>query len=198
MMSSRANSQATPEASLKSRLVDVAATLLSESKPIKLPTMREIAATAGVSLGAAYRHFKSQEDLFFEVITSLFEDLEWHIDDARSSAKNKRDGIEAVATAYVMWGLNNPGGYQLLFETTDDPKLLERGLRPGLHMVDNLSKVVSGTKKISIKDQQNVLSLWVSLHGLVSLRIHKIGMQWPNTAESEVHTILKMHMRVRS
>jgi len=157
--------------------------------------MREISGAAGVSLGAAYRHFDSQDDLFLAVVSLLFEDLERHITEARSPAMNLGEVFEAIAIAYVFWGLNNPGGYQLLFETTDDPKLLERGFRPGLHLVQNLSEIISGGKKPSAEDQQNVLRLWASLHGLVSLRNHKLGMQWLNTPESEVRSILRMHIR---
>lgn len=193
-MTNQAKSQALPGESLERRLVAVAANLLSESKPVKLPTMREIAASAGVSLGAAYRHFESQEDLFFAVITSLFEDLEVHLDSARESAKNRRDAIGAMATAYVLWGINNPGGYQLLFETTDDPKLLERGLRPGLQLIEQLSSRVGGSKP-SEKNQIRLLGLWTSLHGLVSLRNHKLGMEWPNSPEAEVREILGRHFR---
>lgn len=192
-MNNQANSQALPPEGLKSKIVAVAAELMSESKPIKLPTMREIASSAEVSLGAAYRHFESQDDLFLAVVASLFEDLELNIKHAAASASNRRDTLGAMATAYVLWGLRNPGGYQLLFETTDDPKLLERGLRPGLHLVANISKVIAGSKKASVRDEQKVLSLWASLHGLVSLRNHKLGMQWPNTAEAEVRSLLRMH-----
>lgn len=193
-MNSQANSQVSTSDGLKPRLVAVAAELLSESKPIKLPTMREISTSAGVSVGAAYRHFESQEDLFFAVVTSLFEDLESHIQDAAASARNRRDAIGAMATAYVMWGLSNPGGYQLLFETTDDPKLLERGLRPGLHLIEKFASSLSSAKKPSERSQLRVLSIWASLHGLVSLRNHKLGMQWPNTPEAEVQAILGRHI----
>lgn len=188
-MTKQANSQVSRDENLKGRLVVVAANLLSESKPIKLPTMREIAVSAGVSLGAAYRHFESQEDLFFAVISSLFEDLEGHLNSAQESSKNRRDALGAIATAYVLWGLNNPGGYQLLFETTDDPKLLERGLRPGLQLIERLATIIGGNKP-SKENQIRVLSLWTSLHGLVSLRNHKLGMDWPNSPESEVREIL--------
>jgi AcrR family transcriptional regulator len=194
-MTSQAKSQVMSDESLKSKLVVVAADLLSESKPIKLPTMREIALSAGVSLGAAYRHFESQEDLFFAVVTTLFEDLERHMESANSSARSRRDAIGSIASAYVLWGLNNPGGYQLLFETTDDPKLLEKGLRPGLYLVENLSAIIGGGKKASAKDHQKLLRLWASLHGLVSLRNHKHGMEWPTTPEAEVRNILGMHLR---
>ena len=193
-MNSQANSQVLTSDGLKPRLVAVASELLSESKPIKLPTMREIASSAGVSLGATYRHFESQEDLFFAVVTSLFEDLEFQIQDAATSARNRRDALGAMATAYVMWGLNNPGGYQLLFETTDDPKLLERGLRPGLHLIEKFASSLSATSKPSENSKLRVLSIWASLHGLVSLRNHKLGMQWPNTPEAEVKAILGRHI----
>jgi AcrR family transcriptional regulator len=193
-MNRQANSQVLTADGLKPRLVAVAAELLSESKAIKLPTMREISVSAGVSVGAAYRHFESQEDLFFAVVTSLFDDLELQIKDAAASARNSRDALGAMATAYVMWGLNNPGGYQLLFETTDDPKLLERGLRPGLHLIEQFASSLSSKSKSSEKSQLRVLSIWASLHGLVSLRNHKLGMQWPNTPEAEVRSILGKHI----
>jgi AcrR family transcriptional regulator len=193
-MISKANSQDLPADGLKPRLVAVAAELLSESKPIKLPTMREISSSAGVSLGAAYRHFDSQEDLFFAVVTSLFDDLELHMKDAATLAKNRRDALGTMATAYVLWGLNNPGGYQLLFETTDDPKLLERGLRPGLHLIEQLASSLGSAKKPSENSKLRLLSIWTSLHGLVSLRNHKLGMTWPNTPEAEVKAILGRHI----
>jgi len=193
-MKNKADSQDLSAASLKPRIIAVAADLLSQSKPIKLPTMREIAVSAGVSLGAAYRHFDSQEDLFLAVVTALFEDLESHIKAAAAPAKNRRETIGMISGAYVEWGLANPGGYQLIFETTDDPKLLERGLLPGLHLIDHLAASLGTTKAPSERDKVRLISIWTSLHGLVSLRNHKLGVSWPNTPEVEIRAILKMHL----
>lgn len=180
---------------MKGRLVSVATELLSQPKSIKLPTMRDIATAAGVSVGAAYRHFGSQEELFFAVVEELFADLEKAIDQAVNSAKNRRDKIGSAATAYVVWGVSNPGGYQLLFETTDDPELLEHGLRPGLHLIEKIASLIGGAKTPSANDQERLFRLWASLHGLVSLRNHKLGMVWTNSLTEEVRAILGSTLR---
>ncbi len=109
IMKNKANSQDLSAASLKPRIIAVAADLLSQSKPIKLPTMREIAVSAGVSLGAAYRHFDSQEDLFLAVVTALFEELESHIKAAAQSSKQPRVSTSVLERCSTSQMLNSCG-----------------------------------------------------------------------------------------
>jgi AcrR family transcriptional regulator len=180
---------------LDARLISVAEELLLTPRDVKLPTMREIAAAAGVTPGAAYRHFDSQDDLFFAVITHLFADLESHLFAAASQSKGFRETARAIAHAYVAWGMNNPGGYQLIFEVTDDEELLKSGKRPGLSMLDQIGKMISPRLKLPKKGATRVTALWVALHGLVSLRIHKTGMPWQTTIEQDVDTLLKALLR---
>ena len=188
-------SEAPKDLGLDARLISVAEELLLTPRDVKLPTMREIAAAAGVAPGAAYRHFDSQDDLFFAVITHLFADLESHLFAAASESKGFRETARAIAHAYVAWGMDNPGGYQLIFEVTDDEELLKSGKRPGLSMLEQIEKMISPRLRLPKKGAARVTALWVALHGLVSLRIHKTGMPWQTTIEQDVDTLLKALLR---
>lgn len=177
---------------LKARLVEVAATLLERDLGKKLPTMREIAAAAGVSPGAAYRHFSSQEELFLGVIEHVFGELESAIAATLDPRNEVSVGLRCIAHAYVEWGLANPGGYQLLFETTDDAKLLALGQRPGIQMIDQIGDYWESAMAIPGEGRSRAVLLWSALHGIVSLRTHKIGMSWPTSVVDQVDEILDL------
>lgn len=183
--------QQTPSEGLKSRLVTVATELLTKPRDVKLPTMRDIATAAGVAPGAAYRHFKSQDDLFIAVIANLFADLENRLALAAEISKGVRDTVRNISLAYVAWALENPGGYQLLFEVTDDEELLKEGHRPGSHLIEKIGSLIASKSRLVPKRNEKVTLLWVALHGLVSLRIHKTGMNWPAAIEDDVDLLVK-------
>ena len=176
---------------LKIRLVLVATQLLTEPRAARLPTMREIASQAGVAPGAAYRHFASQGDLFMAVIAHLFSELERALQISDVAAGPPEHALESIAAAYVEWGLQNAGGYQLLFETTDDPEHMAKGARPGLHMIGQLARVFAHGSTPTDHDSSKATRLWVSLHGLVSLRTHKTGMPWPTTVDEDIAAIIR-------
>ena len=189
------DNQQTPSDGLKSRLVTVATELLLTPRDVKLPTMRDIATAAGVAPGAAYRHFKSQDELFIAVVAGLFADLENRLDEAAAGSKNLRDKVRGIAMAYVAWGMENSGGYQLLFEVTDDEEFVKQDQRPGLHLIEKLGSLIEAKSRLIPNRNEKARLLWVALHGLVSLRIHKTGMKWPNTIEQDVDLYLKALLR---
>ena len=180
---------------LKSTLVKVAAELASNPRTIKLPTMRDIAKKAGVAPGAAYRHFESQDELFIEVIRFLFAELEEKLNKAIAGAPNSELKLEKLARAYVSWGLTNPGSYQLLFETTDEMDMPLPDERPGLHLITQLAILISNKPKPDKASIQRAIQLWVSLHGLISLRSHKTGMKWQNSIDKDVDQLIKAFIR---
>lgn len=184
-----------PSADLKFRLISVAKELLTQPRDLKLPSMRDIAKAAGVTPGAAYRHFASQEELFFAVIEELFADLEMHLREAAGGAKGFRETAQRVAKAYVQWGLENPGGYQLIFEETDDLELLKAGKRPGLQIIDQIGLMLAPKFRLPKRAVSKVTLIWMALHGLVSLRIHKLGMPWKSTTDQDIDDLLKALLR---
>lgn len=176
---------------LKTKLIEAAVSTLAFPRPFKMPTMRELAAAAGVAPGAAYRHFASQEALFLSVIQYLFTDLEASLAAATSNLQAPAEKVAAMAYAYVNWGTANPGAYQLILETTDEPYTLENEQRPGLHLLSLLSALMSATGQPTPESTNRATQLWSSLHGIVSLRNHKLGMPWANSAEEQVSDLLR-------
>lgn len=193
-MSQRFDSDAT-DLGLKARLVSVAADLLTSPLEVRLPSMRVLAEAAGVSPGAAYRHFESQDDLFLAVIDSLFQNLEATLGEAAAQSKSLRSSVRNVALAYVYWAIENPGRYQLLFEVTDDVEILKKNQRPGMQIIDQMAKLIGSKSRFVPINIEKVTLIWVALHGLVSLRIHKTGMAWATTIEQDTDSILKSLLR---
>jgi AcrR family transcriptional regulator len=178
---------------LKQRLVVVTAELMLEPRAVRLPTMRDIAARAGVTPGAAYRHFETQHQLLLAVIAHLFGQLETFLGESVETVTigvDPQRAIRVMAQAYVAWGLANAGGYQLLFETTDEPELLEHDDRAGLHLLQPLALLLAGHHQSATPLTEEATRLWVALHGVVSLRNHKTGMTWPTSVEVDVDDVL--------
>lgn len=190
MVSAHSQQQVSDHAPLKSRLVDVATGLLIERRDVKRPTMRQIATAAGVAPGAAYRHFDSQDDLFLAVVAKLFSDLEAALTKAIEGVSDPIESVRRFAHAFVVWGLENSGGYQLLFEQTDGNEVVVSTARPGLHMIDRMAVMVAGSPAPTQLHLQKATLIWVAMHGVVSLRMHKTGMPWPNTIEDDVDHLL--------
>lgn len=175
---------------LKVRLVEVAVAELANPRSVKLPTMRALARAAGVAPGAAYRHFKSQDELFLAVILHLFTDLEMALQAATADLASPQEKIASMAHAYVSWGTRNPGAYQLILETTDSEAVLESGQRAGLHLILQLSAHLAESGLPTRDPTNKATQLWTGLHGIVSLRNHKTGMPWANTLEDQVDDLL--------
>ena len=177
---------------LKRILVEASIELLTEPREVKLPTMREIAKRAGVAPGAAYRHFESQLALFLAVVASLFDRLENSLSKAAALEVSPGGVVRGLAHAYVRWGIENPGAYQLLLETTDNPDFLEQGERPGLHLIEQLAVLLADHSKTPTPKFEEATRTWVYLHGLISLRTHKTGMTWTTDVETEVNRFIDL------
>jgi hypothetical protein len=101
-------------------------------------------------------------------------------------------GLHALALGYVEWALANPGAYQLLFESAD--RLGHRGGpgTPGWDMIESLAELLARDRAWDPERSQHVaVRLWACLHGLVSLRIHKPGVDWPTTPQHEAGQIVR-------
>ena len=178
--------------SLRDRLIAVTSDAMLQPRAVRMPTMREIATRAGVSPGAAYRHFESQEHLLLAVVSTITADLEATLKAAAGPSADPTTTIRALAHAYVAWGVANPGGYQLLFETTDDPAALALGQRPGQNMIGHIALLLGRIDGARGPQVAAAMRLWTLLHGLVSLRTHKTGAPWVTTIVDEVDESVAM------
>lgn len=183
------------EGKLKQQLVDVSIELLLEPRDIRFPTMREISQRAGVAPGAAYRHFDSQLELVLAVVAELFARLEQALLSAAEERDDADGKIRAISLAYVQWGITNPGCYQLLFETTDDPVSYQEANRPGLDLIQQLALLVAQHSGSEQPQVEQATQLWVYMHGVVTLRTHKTGMPWQVTPEDDVNRFVDLILK---
>lgn len=175
---------------LRRQLVRAAGELLLQPQPVALPSLRAVARACSVSPAAVYLHFASQAALIQAVLDEQLDALgRWMRDavDPRSSAVER---LQAFALAYVTWGLAHPGGYQLLFETADrlQPEAHGHERWDLIEETHRLVQEVTGSDEVAA--EAVTFGLWAQLHGVVSLRVHKVDVSWPRTADADVRTLV--------
>jgi len=101
-------------APLKSELLRVAGDLL-EKEGVDALSLRRVAAAAGVSHMAPYRHFDKKDALLAAVAVTGFRDLVAAIDDAVSKEETGPLKSRAIGMAYVGFACERPALYRLMF-----------------------------------------------------------------------------------
>lgn len=175
-------------AELRAVLIAAASEPLLEPQPLGLPSLRSVARRAGVAPSAVYLHFASAESLLDAVIEEQFAQMRMAIDFDSPG----RTLIEQ-AVAYVRWGIENPGGYQLLFESADRLTTQATGDGAGLgwDLIASLDAAIVAAGADPAASATTALRVWTRLHGIVSLRIHKPGTPWPTAAEDEAILVVR-------
>lgn len=180
---------------LRGELLAAAAALAVGPHPVAIPSLRAVARACSVSAAAVYRHFPSQHALMHALLQEeygRFERLVLAQDDPDS---HPRDRLRALSLAYVRWGLEHPGMYQLLFESADQlpPEAAFHSASNELYdrmfaLIDALN-LTTRTAHRSPRDVA-VDRLAIGLHGIVSLAIHKAGTRWTVPVEELVEDFL--------
>ncbi|MET8953778.1 TetR/AcrR family transcriptional regulator [Streptomyces sp. NPDC004393] len=160
----------TNDAAVRERLVVCATEMLARG-PRESVTVRAVAAAADASTTAVYSLFGGKDGLIGAVrdraVESLFQDLA-----AVSTSEDPLADIYALAIAYRRWGCGHSHLYTVLFGGaqsfepsgavgTRDP------IRPLIAAIDRaVAESLLAGEATSI-----ALSLWVTLHGLVTLEL---------------------------
>jgi hypothetical protein len=99
--------------------------------------------------------------------------------------------LHALAQAYVAWGVEHPGAYQLLFESADALPVAFSGSAVGDGLMDAVAELVRA-HGVSRRDEaaKRAQRIWVALHGLVSLHIHKPQAAWPASASADAAALV--------
>jgi len=156
--------------------------------------MRAVAARAGISAPAIYRHFESKEDLVFELCR------EGHRIFARYltrglSGRDPRERLVQSGLAYLDFALEEPGFYALLFVTPPAElgyeKLGRRNMEEGeltfRMLVDRVRECID-EKVLAKADPVHVaLEIWAFVHGFSSIYLRAcggVGLPEPLTDEA--------------
>ena len=176
---------------LRADLVAAASELLLTTQSVALPSLRAVARACSVSPAAVYLHFDSQKALVAAVIQAQTRALRDAMSEAVEREPVERKG-EAFAGAYVRWGLEHPGAYQLLFESADQLGLDHEDDDEGWDLMQDAARLLVQVEGVS-EDESLVLAhrIWVGIHGIVSLRLHKPDEPWPTTLDDDVAVTLR-------
>jgi AcrR family transcriptional regulator len=202
---------------LRDELVVAATELLLSPQPVSAPSLRSVARAAGVAPSAVYLHFSCQADLVDAVVVAQFEQVCALMEAADDPAADPESRLAAITRAYVGWGLDNPGAYQLVFErpaATDDAILVMcAGPRAHGRPADDASTdrtmahaaedrvpgffVLHGRLVAMCQDagmtasqaQDHLVRWWAMAHGLTSLRLHKPAGLWQHDMDADVRAV---------
>ena len=189
---------------LRTELIQAAIRVLLREGDGGALTLSGVAREAGVSTPSIYRHFEDRGQLMLAVIEQLSTDLA-HFRDAAEEAladPTPWQRLLARSDAYVEYGLNQPGPYRLLYQGVAlraVPNPTQAAF--GQPMLDRTAEIV---QEIAAADQadpiadppRTALLIWSGLHGIVTLRIDKDTIPWPD-AHQLAHQMLAALVRPR-
>lgn len=175
---------------MRTDLLDAAARLLASLGTDEVLSLRAVARAAGVSPNAVYLHFADREELVLAVLKRLFDELAQARDQAETEAAARGGDawqrLLARSLAYVSWGLREPGAYRVLYEGRAIPTLANpQDAAFGQIMLDRtnvlIAELVAGGRAHPVGGVERAgILVWTGLHGIVSLRINKDTIDWPD------------------
>ncbi|WP_435244467.1 TetR/AcrR family transcriptional regulator [Streptomyces sioyaensis] len=182
----------TNDETVKERLVTCATEMLA-TRPRESVTVRSLAAGAGTSTTAVYSLFGGKDELIREVrnraVAGLFEDLSA----VPASAEPLAD-LYALAAAYRRWGREHQHLYTVLFGGVQsfDPSGAVGSSDP---IGPLLSAIERGVTESVLAGEATfiALSLWVTLHGVVTLEL--AGALDAATAEATFRSTIHATLR---
>lgn len=131
-------------------------------------TARRLGEVLGKTTSVLYHHWGSLDGFLHAVAASAMVELQGRLVAAAASP----GGLEAVAVAYVEFGLESPALYALMFERRYDWAALRAsgGCGPGATGLDVWRGVVQQLRAAgSTEPERDARVLHAGLHGLVSL-----------------------------
>jgi AcrR family transcriptional regulator len=166
---------------LRAALVRAGIDLALEGGPQAL-TLRGATRRAGVSVGAAYRHFTSHEDLTFAVgsvglanMARAIERRQENIADG-TELERARAMLRGVGLGYIDFALDEPGLFEVamvgvftMAHTSIESARGDRGRTPYELLVDAVSALVE-LGHLSAEESYTVaITCWSTVHGFATL-----------------------------
>lgn len=164
----------------RSQIVDAAREIVM-NEGYRALTMRRIAEAVEYSPAAIYQYFENRDAIAIAISSEGFVQLLEAFTPARA-VKNSRARLEAIARAYVEFGLRNPATYRLMFmedaEITravlEEPDPEDPSTQAYLALIEPLT-MLAQSGAIDAPDDASIRAIadtfWVSLHGVVSLKL---------------------------
>jgi len=184
---------------LRDEILAAAERLLVKTGDADAVSIRGVAEAVGCTPPSIYLHFADKGELLFSVCQRHFEELNRYTEDASASADDPVDRLRLMGHAYVRFGLENPEAYRVLFLSAnkigvrdfDAEQLME--LTCFGKLVATVAACIDAGR-IRPGDPFTVAcTVWVALHGLVSLLITRPDFPWPDVDLTSELIEMTMH-----
>lgn len=168
---------------LRDEIVTAAARLLAESGSEEAVSIRAVAEAVGVTPPSIYLHFADKTDLLYAVCEERFAALARLSNEAAAGATDPLDEIRRRGEAYIRFGLDNPEQYRILFMDRREPAHYDEDRLQGAACLFDLVGAVRRAMDAGLMAEDDpfvvAVTLWVTVHGITSLRIAKPDFPWP-------------------
>jgi AcrR family transcriptional regulator len=167
---------------LREEIVAAAERLLGQAGSKDAVSIRAIADACNVTPPAIYLHFADKDQLFLEVCSQRFRELDTWIESAGSQSDDPLESLRARGAAYVGFGIEHPEAYRLLMMTLKDGHIDDPGMEAGrdafMHMVEAVDRCVKAGVLGDVEPYKASLILWSGIHGMTSLFISFPNFDW--------------------
>lgn len=159
---------------MKKDLMDKAAELV-EKKGAQAVSMRDLAKKVGVSTMAAYRHYKSKDELLLAVAAYGFDRLTQVGNEAAGREETVQKKLEAVLFAYYQFGRSHHNLFELMFSPLKKKESLsshfQNSARASYAQFARYVHEFIGAKKLKNQKFENQYSsaFWAYIHGMTVL-----------------------------
>lgn len=161
---------------LRSRILDATRQLLIEGRDPRVVSIARVCARAACTPPSLYHYFATKDDLLAEVCDGVMREFMSGLQLEVRAIADPLEELAARGTAYLEWGLANPGEYRVLF---DRPSWAVAGEQrqsdPGnglAELVDNVVRCrLAGKLSTDTDPFMQALALWGEVHGLTMLAI---------------------------
>lgn len=178
---------------LRQAILDQAFRALEE-EGLEALSLRALAAGAGVSKTAPYRHFADKHELLMTLAAEGFgrlaDLLEAALAEPGESPTDATAGVRALSNAYVQFAQARPALYKLMFSRLGFSLHSEKCRINSQRALSCLVRVVQQAQARGWRADRDtnvlVLSLWAEVHGWVGLVIDGL---LPESADNEAPVI---------
>lgn len=178
-------------AGLRARILTATRELLIEGRDPRAVSIARVCARAACTPPSLYHYFATKDVLLSEVCDAAMRDFMSGLQGRVSTITDPLEELSARGTAYLEWGLANPGEYRVLFDRPSWAVAGEqRPADPGNGLADLVDNVVrcrlAGKLSTEGDPFTQALALWAQVHGLTMLAISN-----PNIPAHVLHRALQ-------
>ncbi len=168
-------------ARLRVELLDAATKLMAQHGSLDKVSVRAVAAAAGVSPTAVYRHFENHTDLLWSAVQYCFEEFAARMEEARASTDDVYERLRNCGRAYVEFATEQRGKYRVMFSNRVElpPREEPVGINAFEQLVDLIADILEA--RGDDRDPHFVaVQVWTWIHGIVDLLgSHREADIWP-------------------